>query len=157
MNAALEERSPVAAASSEAEIQPPLAAISPPIVVLDEAIIARAMTEAEVSGQPARGILSRLSGLSGAAYAQALAGAFDYRFVAGDELAHLEPDFSMLAPAEATRRHCLIFHEGPRLLAVFADPCLGPFGGVDQPLYLEELCTGLGDGLGSPTVRSGGG
>jgi len=122
MNAALEERSPVAAADSEAEIQPPLAALAPPPVVLDEATIARAMTEAEASGQPARDILSRLSGLSGAAYARALAAAFDYRFVAGDELAHLEPDFSMLAPAEATRRHCLIFHEGPRLLAVLADP-----------------------------------
>jgi general secretion pathway protein E len=123
MNAALDERSPVAAAAnSDAEIEPPLAAISPPIVVLDEATIARAMTEAEVSGQPARDILSRLSGLSGAAYARALAAAFDYRFVPGDELAHLEPDFGILAPAEATRRHCLIFHEGPRLLAVFADP-----------------------------------
>src|SRR5205823_9687314 len=36
--------------------------------------------------------------------------------------AQLEPDFSMLAPADATRRHCVVVHEGERLLAVFADP-----------------------------------
>ena len=34
----------------------------------------------------------------------------------------MEPDFSKLAPAEATRRNCLIIHEDKHLLAVFADP-----------------------------------
>jgi len=89
---------------------------------LDEATIARAMNAAESSGQTAREILSRLSGLSGAAYARALATAFDYRYVSGDELSQMEPDFSVLPPAEATRRHCLVVHENDHLLAVFADP-----------------------------------
>src|SRR5256886_3095484 len=46
----------------------------------------------------------------------------DLRFVSSGELAQLEPDFSVLAPSDATRRHCVVVHEGERLLAVFADP-----------------------------------
>jgi len=48
--------------------------------------------------------------------------ALDYRFVSAVELAQLEPDFSVLPPAEATRRCCVVVHIVNRLVAVFADP-----------------------------------
>jgi general secretion pathway protein E len=94
----------------------------PPAAVLTESMIARALAEAERSAGSAREILSRESGLTGVPYASALARAFDYRLVADDELARMEPDFGLLPPAEATRRNCLIMRDGKRLLAVFADP-----------------------------------
>lgn len=117
MNAALDQ---LAAVATPAE-----SLLSPPVVstvILEEAVIARAMSEASASGKSAREILSRETGLSGTRYAKALAAAFDYPFVGGEELAQMEPDFSILAPAEATRRHCLVVREGQRLVAVFADP-----------------------------------
>ena len=118
MNAAVDELSAAAApAPAPAQVLTPV-----PVATLDEALIARAMSEAETSGKSARDILARAAGLSGSGYARALAAAFDYRFVGSEELGHLEPDFALLPPAEATRRHCLIVHEGERLLAVFADP-----------------------------------
>jgi general secretion pathway protein E len=89
---------------------------------LEQAVITRAIADAEVSGEPVYVVLSRQSGLSGAAYARALATTFDYRYMDGQDLAQLDPDFSILAPAEATRRHCLVAHDGPGLVAVFADP-----------------------------------
>ena len=95
---------------------------APVVSVLDEATIARAMVQANASGHPVRDILARESGLSGDAYGRALAAAFDYRYVDSEELARMEPDFGKLTPAEATRRHCLVMHEGEHLLAVFADP-----------------------------------
>jgi general secretion pathway protein E len=124
LNAAIDELKQVAAPGEVdapvRETTPALTAVS--AATLDEALIARAMSEADASGKSAREILARASGLSGSGYARALAAAFDYRFVSSGELAHLEPDFALLAPAEATRRHCLIVHEGDRLLAIFADP-----------------------------------
>jgi len=90
--------------------------------VLEESLIARAMAQAGASGESAWEVLARESGLSGGDYARALAIAFDYRYVDADELALMEPDFAKLAPAEATRRNCLIMHEGEQLLVVFADP-----------------------------------
>jgi general secretion pathway protein E len=117
VNAAVDELSAVPAPE---EANPPPAPV--PAVILDEALIARAMSEAATSGKSAREILSRAAGLSGSSYGRALAAAFDYRFIAAAELARVEPDFSLLAPAEATRRHCLVAHEGDRLLAIFADP-----------------------------------
>ena len=124
MNAAIDELSHVAAPG---EVDAPVRETTPVVTpvsaaTLDEALIARAMSEADASGKSAREILARATGLSGSRYAKALAAAFDYRFVASDELVHLEPDFALLAPAEATRRHCLVVHEGDRLLAIFADP-----------------------------------
>ncbi|HWW79000.1 MAG TPA: GspE/PulE family protein [Steroidobacteraceae bacterium] len=124
MNAAIDELKQVAAPG---EVEAPVRETTPgltPIAaaVLDEALIARAMSEADASGKSAREILARATGLSGSGYARALAAAFDYRFVSSGELVHLEPDFALLAPAEATRRHCLVVHEGDRLLAIFADP-----------------------------------
>ena len=100
---------------------PPLTTVETSAAI-DEVTIARAMRDAEEAGESARAHLSRLSGLSGAAYARALATAFDYRLVSDQELAGMEPDFALLAPAEATRRHCVVVHEGGNLLAVFADP-----------------------------------
>jgi general secretion pathway protein E len=124
LNAAIDELSQVAAPG---EVDAPVRETTPVMTpvsaaTLDEALIARAMSEADASGKSAREILARATGLSGSRYAKALAAAFDYRFVASDELVHLEPDFALLAPAEATRRHCLVVHEGDRLLAIFADP-----------------------------------
>ncbi len=124
MNAAIDELKQVAAPG---EVDAPVRETTPVLTpvsaaILDEALIARAMSEADASGKSAREILARATGLSGSRYAKALAAAFDYRFVASDELVHLEPDFALLAPAEATRRHCLVVHEGDRLLAIFADP-----------------------------------
>jgi general secretion pathway protein E len=118
MNAALEQLA--AEGNPVLEPTPPVKAVS--VAVLEEAVIARAMSEATASGKSAREILARETGLSGVRYAKALAAAFDYRFVGNEELAQMEPDFTILAPAEATRRHCLVVHEGQRLLAVFADP-----------------------------------
>ena len=69
------------------------------------ALIARAMSEAERRASPLGKSWRGTRGFPGPGYARALAAAFDYRFVASDELARLEPDFSLLAPAEATRRH----------------------------------------------------
>src|SRR5439155_245348 len=80
------------------------------------------MQEAQRANRPALEVLAQTSGLAGDRYARALAHAFDYRFVSSGELAQLEPDFSILPPAEATRRHCVVVHEGERLLAVFTDP-----------------------------------
>ena len=124
MNAAVDELKQVAAPGKvdapARETTPALTPVS--AAILDEALIARAMSEADASGKSAREILARATGLSGSGYAKALAAAFDYRFVASAELVHLEPDFALLAPAEATRRHCLVVHEGDRLLAIFADP-----------------------------------
>jgi len=89
---------------------------------IDERSIARAMQEAERAGRPVYEVLAEASGLSGDRYARALAQAFDYRFIAGAELAQLQPDFSVLPPADATRRRCVVVHEGERLIAIFTDP-----------------------------------
>src|SRR5580765_851225 len=113
MSAAPLELSALAAAITEEATAP---------AVLEDAAIARAMAQAATTGESAREILARESGLAGAPYARALAAAFDYRYVDAEELALMEPDFSKLAPAEATRRNCLIIHEDKHLLAVFADP-----------------------------------
>ena len=112
LNVAVAEPAAVAAAAK----------LEAPVAALDDASIAQAIRDAEASGGSARELLSQLTGLSAAPYAQALASAFDYRFVTDTELAELEPDFTLLPPAEATRRHCLVVREGERLLAVFADP-----------------------------------
>ncbi len=66
---------------------------------LSDSIIARALAEAASSGGSAREILSRESGLSGTAYASALARAFDYRLLSEGELANMEADFGLLPPA----------------------------------------------------------
>src|SRR5882757_2470491 len=115
MNAAVVDI-PVAAANNE-----PTAVESRP-ATLDDSVIARVLAEAQASGGSAREILSQQSGLQGVPYARALALAFDYRFLSETELESLEPDFGVLPPAEATRRSCLVVHEGNRLLAVFCDP-----------------------------------
>jgi general secretion pathway protein E len=118
MNAVANELSAAAVPQTDAARRLPEA----PVPVLEEAAITRAIADAQVSGESVRQVLSRQSGLSGAAYARSLATTFDYRFMDGEQLAQSEPDFSILAPAEATRRHCLVVHEGSSLVAVFADP-----------------------------------
>jgi general secretion pathway protein E len=121
MNAAVDEVGTIAASNAAVVPAAALAAV-PNSATLDEAAIACAMREAEEQGAGVREHLSRSSGLSGAAYARALATAFDYRFVSDQELADMEPDFALLPPAEATRRHCVVVHEDGKLLAVFTDP-----------------------------------
>jgi general secretion pathway protein E len=100
----------------------PTPAPTPSLVVLEQGTLRDAIQEAGSSGGSARDILARRTGLSGTAYARALAATFDYRFIEGDELAQIEPDFSKLAPAEATRRLCIVARERGRLVAIFADP-----------------------------------
>jgi general secretion pathway protein E len=90
--------------------------------LIDEATIARAMKEAQQANRPVLEVLAETTGLAGDRYARALAETFDYRFISSGELSQLEPDFSVLPPAEATRRHCVVVHEGERLVAVFTDP-----------------------------------
>ena len=91
-------------------------------VSIDETLIARAMQEAERTNRPVYEVLAETSGLTGDRYAQALAQAFDYRFIPAHELAQLEPDFSVLPPGDATRRRCVVVHERERLVAIFTDP-----------------------------------
>ena len=111
MNAALDELRDVA-----------VPAPAPAVAAIDEATIARAMAEAQKSARPILEVLAQHAGLKGETYARALATTFDYRFVSAGELAQLEPDFSVLSPAESTRRRCVVVHEAERLLAVFVDP-----------------------------------
>src|SRR5256885_11355632 len=129
MNAAVDEllaKPPVAtpahpAAAGTARSAPGGVAAAP-AVLIDEPSIARAMQVAQQVKRPVLELLAESCGLAGDRSAPALAGAFDYRFVSSGELAQLEPDFSVLAPSDATRRHCVVVHEGERLLAGFADP-----------------------------------
>ncbi|HEY2400684.1 MAG TPA: GspE/PulE family protein, partial [Steroidobacteraceae bacterium] len=93
-----------------------------PFAKLQDEQLSRAIARAETTGEPAYEILARESGLSGDGYVRALASVFDYRFVTTDDLQLLEPDFSLLPPAEAMRRHCIVVHEGPGLTVVFVDP-----------------------------------
>jgi len=89
---------------------------------IDESAIARAMEEAERTNRPIYEVLAEASGLTGDRYAQALAQAFDYRFIPSHELTQLQPDFSVLSPADATRRRCVVVHQNERLVAIFTDP-----------------------------------
>jgi len=89
---------------------------------IDEAVMARAMARAQESGRPVLEVLAQISGLAGESYTRRLAASFDYRFVPAGELARMEPDFSVLSPLEATRRHCVVVREGEQLLAVFTNP-----------------------------------
>ena len=89
---------------------------------VDDGAIARAIQAAEQGNRSVYEVLAEMSGLSGDRYARALAEAFDYRFIPGTELAYLEPDFSILPPADAARRRCVVVHEKEQLVAVFADP-----------------------------------
>ncbi len=128
MNAAvdqlLDKPAPAVSAVSAASLAAAAAtaAVAAPAPLIDEPSIARAMKEAQQANRPVLEVLAETCGLAGDRYAQALASAFDYRFVSSGELAQLEPDFSVLPPGDATRRHCVVVHEGERLLAVFTDP-----------------------------------
>jgi general secretion pathway protein E len=116
MNAAVDELRDVAVTA------PAPSAAAATTQTIEGATIERSIAEAQKSGRPVLEVLAQSSGLSGESYARSLAAAFDYRFVPASELAHLDPDFSVLSPAEATRRRCIVVHEAERLLAVFVDP-----------------------------------
>jgi len=104
-SAALEER-------SAAPVAPTLA----------ESAISDALVQSEATGRSAVEILAASCGFGPRPLARALATAFDYRFIDDEELAGFEPDFSLIAPAEATRRNCVVVHQGGRLVAIFSDP-----------------------------------
>jgi len=89
---------------------------------LEEATLARAIQSAEQSGRPTLMVLKETSGLSPKALARALAALLDYRFVSAEELSGLEPAFDLLAPAEATRRLCVLSRGKSGLTAILSDP-----------------------------------
>jgi general secretion pathway protein E len=128
MNAALATLTEATATAGESSTGLPAAAADGAVDAtaapntIDEPSIARAMQEAERGSRPVYEVLAGICGLSGAHYAQSLAATFDYRYISDQELAALAPDFSLLPPAEATRRSCIIVHEGRQRLAVFSDP-----------------------------------
>jgi general secretion pathway protein E len=128
MNAALATLTEATATAGESSTGLPAAAADGAVDAtaapntIDEPSIARAMQEAERGSRPVYEVLAGICGLSGAHYAQSLAATFDYRYISDQELAALAPDFSLLPPAEATRRSCIIVHEGQQRLAVFSDP-----------------------------------
>ena len=90
--------------------------------LLDDALVTRAMTEAEASGRSALAVLTEIAGLPPVELAHALARKLDYRFVGAEELGSMEPAFDIVAPSEATRRACAVIRERGRLLALIVDP-----------------------------------
>ncbi len=91
-------------------------------VGLHDALLTAAVTQTQTSGRSTLDYLEEHSGLGPVELTAALAEAFDYRMLTRDDLARLEPAFELLAPAEATRRVCLLARSGRKLLAVIADP-----------------------------------
>jgi general secretion pathway protein E len=128
MNAAVDELEPLPqgppAVAAPAAVAPSAgrAPAANAAAFIDESTIARAMQGAQQANRAVLEVLAEASGLAGDRYAEALATAFDYRFVSGDELAQFVPDFSLLPPSDATRRHCVVVHEDDKLLAIFTDP-----------------------------------
>jgi general secretion pathway protein E len=126
VNAAVDElaRGTAVAVAPDAGADVPAAAAELAVAhaAVDDGAIARAIQAAEQSNRSVYEVLAEMSGLAGERYGRALAEAFDYRFISSIELTQLEPDFSILPPAEAARRRCIVVHEKERLIAVFADP-----------------------------------
>ncbi len=94
----------------------------PPTAHLDEALMARALTEAARAGRSPMDVLTETAGLPPADLARRLAAALDFRFVDGEELASMEPAFDVLPPSEATRRCCALVQAPAGLLAIVANP-----------------------------------
>ena len=89
---------------------------------LDETLLTAAVTETQANGRSTLEFLEERSGLGPVELTAALARSLDYRVLTRADLARLEPAFELLAPAEATRRCCLLARSGKQLLAVIADP-----------------------------------
>jgi general secretion pathway protein E len=89
---------------------------------LHDSLLTAAVTETQSNGRSTLEYLEERSGLGPVELTAALAQALDYRMLTRDDLARLEPAFELLAPAEATRRVCLLARSGRKLLAVIADP-----------------------------------
>jgi general secretion pathway protein E len=126
VNAAVDQLAqPAAMAEAEsaaADTPPALAQVAGALAAVDDGAIARAIQAAEQGNRSVYEVLAQMCGLAGERYGRALAEAFDYRFIPSTELTQLEPDFSILPPADAARRRCIVVHEQERLIAVFADP-----------------------------------
>jgi general secretion pathway protein E len=89
---------------------------------LDEQLLAAAVAEAQASGRSTLEILEQRAALGPVELTAALARALDYRALGRADLARLEPAFDLLAPADATRRSCVLARSSMSLLAVIADP-----------------------------------
>jgi general secretion pathway protein E len=89
---------------------------------LHDSLLTAAVTETQSNGRSTLEYLEERSGLGPVELTAALAQALDYRMLTRDDLARLEPAFELLAPADATRRMCLLARSGRKLLAVIADP-----------------------------------
>ncbi len=98
---------------------PPPDAEGPP---LDEAVLARAVADAERLGKPVVDVLIESTGRPGSDLARAVANALDYRFIGPEELGSMEPAFDLLAPSDCTRRCCVLVRTKDGLVAVVADP-----------------------------------
>jgi general secretion pathway protein E len=126
VNAAVDQLAqPAAMAEAEsaaADTPPALPQVAGALAAVDDGAIARAIQAAEQGNRSVYEVLAQMCGLAGERYGRALAEAFDYRFIPSTELTQLEPDFSILPPADAARRRCIVVHEQERLIAVFADP-----------------------------------
>jgi general secretion pathway protein E len=126
VNAAVDQLAqPAAMAEAEsaaADTPPALPQVAGALAAVDDGAIARAIQAAEQGNRSVYEVLAQMCGLVGERYGRALAEAFDYRFIPSTELTQLEPDFSILPPADAARRRCIVVHEQERLIAVFADP-----------------------------------
>jgi general secretion pathway protein E len=94
----------------------------PPVAVLEHALLAQAVVEAERAGRSTLDVLKETAKLGPTELAQALASALDYRFIGSEELGTLEPAFDIVPPSEATRRACVLVRQAGGLLALVADP-----------------------------------
>ena len=95
---------------------------SPSMSSLDETLLSAAVTQTQTSGKSTLEFLEERSGLGPVELTAALARSLDYRALTRADLARLDPAFDLLAPAEATKRCCLLARSGKKLLAIVADP-----------------------------------
>ncbi len=117
--APLDETAAVAAPEAVAEA---VAEAATPTEPLDDALLGRALADAQRTGRSPVDLLTESAGMSAQALTRALAALLDYRFVGTEALAELEPAFDILPPSEATRRHCVIVRTAGGLLAIADDP-----------------------------------
>ena len=82
--------------------------------MLSDNVMVAAVAEAARLGLPVLEQLEKTSGLSGEVLATALATAFDYRFVAREDLQAADPAFDLLSAADAQRHGCVLVREDGR-------------------------------------------
>ena len=107
---------------AEPDAREPMAEDAAPAARIDEALLGRALAEAQRAGRSPVDVLTETAGLGARELARALAALLDYRFVGSEELAELDPAFDLLPPSEATRRRCALVRTAGPLLALVDDP-----------------------------------